>query len=95
MERVRGLPCVAAELCVWWAVFGGSSACDGRIHAHHMGARGLGQKCSDLETVPFCEQHHRDWHDCTGPFAGKSKEWRGEFARAAIEYTQATLAVPA
>lgn len=69
-----------------------ASSCSGPMHAHHMGERGLGQKCSDLETVPFCERHHRDWHDCTGLFADKSKEWRGEFAKAAIEQTRAELA---
>lgn len=30
----------------------------------HVGERGLGQKCSDRETVPLCAEHHR-----TGPHA--------------------------
>lgn len=25
----------------------------------HVGLRGLGQKCSDLETLPLCTEHHR------------------------------------
>lgn len=30
------------------------------IEAAHVGPiRGLGQKCSDYETIPLCEQHHR------------------------------------
>jgi len=30
--------------------------------AAHVGERGLGQKCSDRETIPLCAAHHR-----TGP----------------------------
>jgi len=90
MERVRALPCVVRELL--GVAVACLPLCSGRTHAHHMGARGLGQKCSDLETVPFCEYHHRSWHDCTGLFAGKSKEWRAEFAQAAIEHTRGELA---
>lgn len=66
--------------------------CDGEIHAHHAGERGLGQKASDLTCIPLCQEHHRNWHDCDGPFADWSKEKRQEFAGAAIEYTQRTLA---
>src|ERR1700679_331254 len=32
------------------------------VEAAHCGLRGLGQKCSDLETLPLCTWHHR-----TGP----------------------------
>lgn len=99
MERVRGLPCLVPEMLPLGPMAPGEFAaaygrwvCHGRIHAHHMGERGLGQKCSDLETVPFCEKHHAEWHDCRGVFADKSKEWRREFAQAAIEDAQARLA---
>ena len=27
--------------------------------AAHVGKRGLGQKCSDRETIPLCVEHHR------------------------------------
>jgi len=99
MERVRGLPCVVVEMMPLGpqsADIHGINAflrwrCNGHIHAHHMGERGFGQKCSDLETVPFCDKHHAEWHDCRGVFAGKSREWRREFGRAAIEATQAAL----
>jgi hypothetical protein len=80
MSLVRDMPCLVT-----------SGNCDGCTHAHHMGVRGLGQKCSDTETVPFCERHHRDWHDCTGPFAGKSKEWRRSYAENTIRATRTTL----
>ncbi len=29
------------------------------IEAAHVGDRGLGQKCSDRETIPLCQWHHR------------------------------------
>ena len=28
----------------------------------HVGLRGLGTKCSDRETLPFCRLHHREQH---------------------------------
>lgn len=30
-----------------------------RTEAAHCGDRGLGQKCSDRETIPLCAWHHR------------------------------------
>ncbi len=30
-----------------------------RTEAAHVGERGLGQKCSDRETIPLCALHHR------------------------------------
>lgn len=82
LAAVRGLPCCART-------FGGS--CAGPIEAHHMGARGLGQKCSDDEAVPFCKLHHACWHDCVGPFLNMGKAWRAEFARVAISGTRAVV----
>ena len=32
------------------------------IEAAHTGPHGLGQKASDLQTVPLCRQHHEDLH---------------------------------
>jgi hypothetical protein len=89
MQRVRGLACIVRHMLPDSA---DGWTCDGwEMHAHHAGERGLGQKCSDYETVPLCMVHHRDYHDCTGPFAGWSREKRREFAQAAIEDTQAKL----
>jgi len=31
----------------------------GHTEAAHVGQRGIGQKCSDRETVPLCAWHHR------------------------------------
>lgn len=30
------------------------------VEVAHVGKRGLGQKCSDLETLPLCANHHRE-----------------------------------
>jgi hypothetical protein len=30
-----------------------------RTEVAHVGSRGLGQRCSDRETVPLCVEHHR------------------------------------
>jgi Putative HNHc nuclease len=46
---IRTLPCV----------------CCGRtrgVQAAHVGSRGMGQKCSDLETIPLCDFHHKEQH---------------------------------
>jgi hypothetical protein len=32
------------------------------VEAAHVGSRGMGQKCSDLETIPLCQLHHREQH---------------------------------
>lgn len=34
-----------------------------RTEAAHVGPRGLGQKCSDRQTLPLCAQHHRTGKD--------------------------------
>ena len=89
MARVRELPCQVV-------VDPGPvlpTACDGAMHAHHAGDRGLGQKCSDMETVPFCQRHHAEWHDCRDSFAGMSKEQRRDYARSAILQTQLRLSL--
>ncbi len=36
------------------------------VHAHHVrfhGEGGIGTKVSDLQAVPLCPIHHRDYHD--------------------------------
>lgn len=32
------------------------------VEAAHVGRRGMGQKCSDLETIPLCRIHHQEQH---------------------------------
>ena len=39
-------------------VFSGLTAL-GIVECAHVGDRGLGQKCSDLETIALCDFHHR------------------------------------
>ena len=75
LEWIRGLPCAAcAGNCQFCRAGvgliphsdGTERACDQRTRseAAHVGDRGLGQKCSDRETIPLCAEHHR-----TGPAA--------------------------
>jgi hypothetical protein len=85
MAKVRELPCIVGEMLPHSFVH------EREMHAHHMGARGLGQKCSDYETVPMCALCHANWHNCADEFAGWSKEKRREFAQATIEATQGKL----
>lgn len=60
---VKRLPCCAP---------GAPRSCEGQVEADHAGTRGLGQKCSDRQTIPLCSRHHRDRHGLTGPFRGWS-----------------------
>ncbi len=47
--------------------------CEGRVQADHAGARGLGVKCPDDQTIPLCRFHHSSRTDYTGYF----KNWKG------------------
>ena len=49
----------SCAVCWQWKL---RPARDRNIEAAHVGKRGLGQKCSDRETIPLCIWHHR-----TGP----------------------------
>jgi hypothetical protein len=51
LEYIRSLPCL---VCVQE-----SEPQKTRTEAAHVGKRGLGQKCSDYETLPLCGEHHR------------------------------------
>ena len=54
LDWIRGLACV-----VCWPGSIGYSLSTTHREAAHVGERGLGQKCSDYETIPLCAQHHR------------------------------------
>jgi hypothetical protein len=56
LDWIRSLPCHICRLM--------RRPQYGRTEAAHVGQRGLGQKCSDLEAIPLCGCHHR-----TGEFA--------------------------
>lgn len=75
---VKHQPCLLA----------GSGGCDGPVHAHHAGERGLGQKAGDDTCVPLCMLHHKIFHDGGPPFSGASKEFRACWIRLAIAYTR-------
>jgi hypothetical protein len=66
LDWIRGLPCLICYADVV-KMFGVEAlTCNSAVttEAAHVGRRGLGQKCADLETVPLCMEHHR-----TGPEA--------------------------
>lgn len=82
MALVKTLPCVAANL----------SPCEGEIEADHAGRRGLGRKCSDLETVSLCTHHHRCRTDFTGPFKNWNQDKMRAWLEEAIRTTQDAIA---
>ena len=51
LEWMRLQACIVTEPCSVLVV------------AHHISAGGMGTKCSDYETVPLCNEHHREIHD--------------------------------
>ena len=58
LVRVASLSCAAIGLV--------DHFCSGDVIAHHAGTHGMGQKCSDLDTVPLCDGAHGDLHDRVG-----------------------------
>ena len=78
MLWVKTLPCVARHL----------GPCSGVVEADHAGARGLGQKCSDIETIPICTGHHRERTDFSGTFKTWNKDGMRVFLAGAIASTQ-------
>jgi hypothetical protein len=81
MIAVKALSCLAADL----------SPCEGVVEADHAGRRGLGQKCSDLETISLCTLHHRQRTDWTGPFKSWDQAKMRAWLEDAIETTRARL----
>jgi hypothetical protein len=53
--------------------------CDGRVHAHHTGSHGTGQKPDDTAIVALCELAHQHAHSLKGCFRGfdraRMQEW--------------------
>ena len=56
LRWIRTLPCA---VCWQWQIRRLEPS-----EVAHVGSRGLGQKCSDTETIPLCPHHHR-----TGPLS--------------------------
>lgn len=78
---VKSLPCAASGL---------DPNCEGVVEAAHMGARGLGQKCSDREAGPLCVRHHRaPGVAVLHPWIDWSKAERTEWFQQVIENTLA------
>lgn len=64
MLAVKTLQCFGAGM---------GTPCGGVVEADHAGLRGLGQKCSDRETIPLCTYHHRERTDLSGAFKNFTK----------------------
>jgi len=62
---IASLPCLVCEQDYVIAVEAGIRGVSvmefqrGQTEVAHVGARGLGQKCSGRETLPLCAEHHR------------------------------------
>lgn len=76
LRWIRTFPCVVClqwwikgtiqtlDDALTWCVHGsGYPAWEGPTEAAHVGQHGISQKCSDLETIPLCAQHHRTGKD--------------------------------
>ncbi len=74
MLWVKTLPCVARDIDP-------AFPCAGVVEADHAGRRGLGRKCSDVETIAICTEHHRQ----RGDFAGAFKSWNKDRMRGWLE----------
>lgn len=80
LAKVRRLPC---EVC----------GRPGPNDAHHRTGGGMGTKMPDTATIPLCSQHHRDFHDLTGPFKGWTKERLREWQIRAVMKTLERLGI--
>jgi hypothetical protein len=64
--------------------------CGGVVEADHAGRRGMGQKCTDYETIPICTDHHRQRTDFTGAFKTWNRDTMRSWLDSWIESTQST-----
>ena len=55
LQFIRSLPCVC---CVIMSALFSNHRQATVSEAAHVGARGLGQRCPDRETIPLCALHH-------------------------------------
>ena len=76
---VHTLTCAAAHLP--------GHHCDGRIEADHVGARPLGRKCDDAQTIALCSLAHRQRTDHCGPFRSMDREQMRAFVAQALRDT--------
>lgn len=60
--------------------------------AHHSTVgRGMGQKASDYDSIPMCTEHHFDFHEGKGHFAGWDRNRRREWQQEQVAATQTIL----
>lgn len=82
LMAVKRQPCAAP---------GAPEGCEGVIEADHVGRRGVGQKCSDRETIPLCSRHHAERHALAGPFRGFDRERMRDWLAERLEETRTTV----
>ncbi len=82
--RLRGSPLLGSVVVI----------CLGRVEVDHAGRRGMGQKCSDFETIPLCSKHHRERTDFSGDFKYFDQATMRDFLEEAIARTQRALGYP-
>lgn len=82
LDWVHGEPCCVRGMM-------GAGPCRGRIEANHAGRKpGIALKAHDRTCLPKCSEHHRQWTEHTGVFAGWTKDKRRMWADALILATQ-------
>jgi hypothetical protein len=83
MLWVKTLPCFARDIGI-----DTGRPCGGVVEADHAGRRGLGQKCSDDQTIPLCTEHHRQRTDFSGAFKSWTKDRMRYWLEASISLVQ-------
>lgn len=63
VQDKKYLKWMKAHLCLMWNPWAKDRHCQGQVISHHISTGGMGTKCSDYETVPLCNEHHREIHD--------------------------------
>jgi hypothetical protein len=58
LRFIKRLPCVAC-LRTWW------------VDPAHTGPHAIGQKSSDLDTIPLCRKCHAEFDQCQWKFANR------------------------
>ncbi len=64
-------------VCRHWAIGEWMIGQTETTEAAHVGGRGLGQRCSDRETLPLCASHHRTGKDSHHVLGRKFWEYHG------------------
>lgn len=72
---------IAGQRCIVCECYG--------VEVAHVGDRGFGRKCSDLETLPICTRHHQTGRDSAHVLGKRFYEHHGLDKQSLIEQYQA------